>query len=394
MADGGVEKIPMSVLRIYAALGDATRCEWVLIEPRQSVAGSGLLAELPRGAARVQLVIPAAQVLLTAADLPPGAKRRDAVLLAFAVEAATAAEPDANQVSWLGGNAFAVLDKQGLARWRAALEAVGMRAFELHAETLLLPWSSGEWSLAWNGTEGFVRTGEFEGAATDGGDRAAPPLALRMMLEEGARPQAIAIYANAAELPDLELWEAALGVPLRAAGAWDWRTAPAQPGAGLAQQRSGWRIAPGTLARLRPAAWFAAAALAIHAIALVADWTSLGAEQRRLRAGMEARFRSAFPDAVSVSNPALQMRRQLALARHRAGVPDGGDFAPMIGKAAAALKELPAGGLRGISYEGGRISLELGSVEEKTLRRIAARLGHEGFIVDVATPKLITVRSP
>jgi len=381
----------MSVLRIYAPLGDATRCEWVLIDSKQSIQGSGPLGDLPRGAERVQLVIPAAQVLITAADLPPGAARRDASLLAFAVEAATAAEPDANQVSWLGGNAFAVLDKQGLARWRAALAAVGVRAFELHAETLLLPWTSGEWSLAWNGSEGFVRTGEFEGGAIDSGERASPPLALRMMLDQAPRPTAIAVYGD---IPDLKLWESALGIPLRHAGAWDWRTAPAQPGIGLAQERSRWRVTSGALTALRPAAWFAGAALAIHAIALVADWTLLGAEQRSLRAAMESRFRSTFPDAVAVANPALQMRRQLAAARHRAGVADGGDFTPMIGKAAAALKELPPGGVRSISYEGGRMSFELGAVEELALRRIAARLGHEGLIVDVAGSKLITVRAP
>jgi general secretion pathway protein L len=381
----------MSVLRIYAPLGDATRCEWVLIDAGQAVPGSGPLADLPRGAARIQLVIPAAQVLITAADLPPGAGRRDASLLAFAVEAATAAEPDANQVSWLGGNAFAVLDKQGLARWRAGLAAVGVGAFELHAETLLLPWTSGEWSVAWNGTEGFVRSGEFEGAALDSGERGSPPLALRMMLDKAARPTAIAVYGDT---PDLKLWESLLGIPLRDAGAWDWRTAPVLPGIGLAQERSRWRLTPGALPGLRPAAWFAGAALAIHAIALVTDWTLLAAEQRSLRAAMESRFRSTFPDAVAVANPALQMRRQLAAARHRAGVPDGGDFVPMIGKASAALKELPPGGVRSISYEGGRLSLELAAIEEAALRRIATRLGHEGLIVDVAGSKLITVRAP
>ena len=64
-----------------------------------------------------------------------------------------------------------MLDKQGLARWRDALEALGVRTYEVHAEILLLPRASGEWSLAWDGAEGFVRTGEFEGAATDSGDR-------------------------------------------------------------------------------------------------------------------------------------------------------------------------------------------------------------------------------
>ena len=393
----------MSLLRIYAPLGDAPlRCEWALIDARQSVRGEGRLAELPRAAHRVQLVIPAAQVLLTRANLPQGARRRAGAVLAFAVEEATAAEPEANQVSWLGAagdaDALAVVDKQGLKRWRDALEGVGLRAYEVHAEILLLPRSSGVWSLAWDGSEGFVRSGEFEGAATDSGDEKSPPLSLRMMLEEaqarGTPPRAIAIYLAApAAAPDLAAWQRALGIPLQVVGGWDWRTAPEQAGISLAQERRRWRIAPAALASLRPAAWIAGAALALHGAALIADWTLLAGEQRAVRAQMEARFRSVFPDAVAVVDPALQMRRQLAAARHRAGVPDGGDFAPMIEKVAAGLKELPAGGLRTVSYESGRMTLELAAIDEAALRRIVARLVRAGLTVDVTGARLITVRA-
>jgi general secretion pathway protein L len=215
-----------------------------------------------------------------------------------------------------------------------------------------------------------------------------------MMLDEGERPRAIAVYVTEETMPDLAAWQRELGIPLRLAGQWDWRSAPSETGVGLAQNRRTWRLTPGALASLRPAAWIAGAALAIHGASLVADWTLLAAESRSLRARMEARFRSAFPDAVAVADPALQMRRQLAAARHRAGVPDAGDFAPMIAKAAAALKELPAGGLRSVSYESGRMTLELGATEEAALRRIPARLAQTGLIVDVAGAKLITVRSP
>ena len=83
----------MSLLRIYAPLGHAPlRCEWVLIHESRVVQGEGPLAELPRGADRVQLVIPAAQVLITRANLPPSARRNAGSVLAFALEEATAAE--------------------------------------------------------------------------------------------------------------------------------------------------------------------------------------------------------------------------------------------------------------------------------------------------------------
>jgi len=375
----------VSLLRIYAPLGEAP-----------------VLSELPRGTDRIQLVIPAAQVLITRARLPRGARRRAGSMLAFAVEEATAAEPEASQVTWLGTSdgtdLLAVMDKRGLERWREALEAAGVRSHEVRAETLLLPLAGGEWSLAWDGAEGFVRSGEFEGAATDGGDRASPPLALRMLLEEaaarGARPEAIAVYAIApGAAPDLAAWQAELGIPLREAGAWDWRTAPDQAGVSLAPARRRWRMGFAALASLRPAAWIAGAALALHGAALVGDWALLGGEQRGLRAQMEARFRSAFPDAVAVADPALQMRRQLAIARHRAGLPDGGDFAPMIEKVALGLKALPAGGLRTVSYESGRMILDLGAIDEPILRRTAAQLSQAGLHVQVSGPRQITVRA-
>ena len=375
----------MSLLRIYAPLGEAP-----------------VLPELPRGTDRIQLVIPAAQVLITRARLPRGARRRAGSMLAFAVEEATAAEPEASQVTWLGTSdgtdLLAVMDKRGLERWREALEAAGVRSHEVRAETLLLPLAGGEWSLAWDGAEGFVRSGEFEGAATDGGDRASPPLSLRMLLEEAgmrsARPEAIAVYTIApGAAPDLAAWQAELGTPLREAGAWDWRTAPDQAGVSLAPARRRWRMGFAALASLRPAEWIAGAALALHGAALVGDWALLGGEQRGLRAQMEARFRSAFPDAVAVADPALQMRRQLAIARHRAGLPDGGDFAPMIEKVALGLKALPAGGLRTVSYESGRMILELGAIDEPILRRTAAQLSQAGLHVQVSGPRQITVRA-
>ena len=118
----------MSLLRIYAPLGEApSRCEWALVDELKPAAGEGTLAELPRGADRVQLIIPAAQVLIARASVPQSARRRAGSMLAFAVEDATAAEPEANQVSWLGIagdiDLLAVVDRQGLERWRAALEA-------------------------------------------------------------------------------------------------------------------------------------------------------------------------------------------------------------------------------------------------------------------------------
>jgi general secretion pathway protein L len=383
----------MSLLRIHASLREAPqRCEWALVgDSREPLVGEGPLAQLPQRAARVQLVLPAAEVLITRARLPQSARRRTGSVLAYAVEDETLGDPDANQVSWLGSAAdadvLAVVDRQGLRAWQDALAAAGIRGYEVHCEALMLPWVQGEWSLAWNGHEGYMRTAEFECSTMDRGDAASPPLSLRLMLDEaktrGEAPASIAVYAtDAGSPPEIEAWQRALGVALRLAGAWDWRTAPAEAGVSLAQERARWQLPPDTLARLRPAAWIIGAALAVHALALVVDWSRLASEQRSLRARMESRFRAAFPEAVAVADPALQMRRKLAEARHAAGQPDGGDFLPMITNVATALKQLPPGGLRVASYESGRMTLELAGVDDAALRRILAHLAQSGLQVD------------
>lgn len=384
----------MSLLRLYCSLrAPALRCRWALLtEGSPPLGGDSPLGALPQRAGHVQLVIPAAQTLLTRVRLPQTAKRRSGAVLTFAVEEATLGEPEAHQVSWLGtsgdADVLAAFDKNGLQRWLDALAACGIQSCEVHSEILLLPWTPGEWSLAWDGQEGFVRSGELEGAATDRGDRKTPPLSLRLLLAEAqarnAAPATLALYPSAADaLPDLAAWQGELGLPLHSGGTWDSLAAPAAAGVSLAEERRRWRHLAGALPRLRPAAWIVGAALAIHAFMLAADWTLLAREQRTVRQEMEARFRGAFPDAVAVVDPALQMRRKLAEARHAANQPDSGDFLPMLERAGAALQKLPAGSLRSISYESGRMKLEIAAADEAALRRIVTWLNQAGLNVDL-----------
>src|SRR3546814_407987 len=99
---------------------------------------------------------------------------------------------------------------------------------------------------------------------------------------------------------------------------------------------------------------------------------------------MEARFREVFPDAVAIADPALQMRRQLAQARHAANRPDDGDFAAMLGKVVPALKGMPSAQLHALSYENGRMTLEFTAPGDALVQQIQARLSQAGLLVDVA----------
>lgn len=413
----------MSLLRIRYDLADEPRaCQWVFLEAGpEPVEGEGVPPmNLSAHADQVQLILPATQVLFTRVRLPEAARRHTGQVLAFAVEDETLREPDANQVSLLGRagdeDVLAVMDRRGLNQCVDALSAAGVKVQEVYCETLLLPWMEGEWSLTWNGREGFVRTGELEGAAMDCGDATSPPLSLILMLEEETRtekPASIALYmepgcitsgsdvpadpgstvyaGNIAgaglvsvdgAVPDIEAWQRILGIPVHIAGTWDWRSPSLQPGFNLLPAPRRGQLLRGLLPRLRPAAWLVAAALIIHLAALIADWAMLVREQRTLRQQMETRFRQLLPGAAMV-DPALQMRRKLAEARHAAGVPDSADFLPMIEAIASAVQHQATGGLRTISYEKGKMTLEL-AVEEARGQSIAADLEKAGIVVDVS----------
>ncbi len=390
----------MNLLRIsFPAAGTHEYCQWSLADGSAApVSGEGPPGDLPHSvlkrADRVHLVVPAAQVLLARTHLPAPAGRASGSLLAFAVEDKTASEPDANQVALLGqaggADVVAVVDRKALQDWRAALGAIGIRQFETCAETLMLPLPAGGWGLAWNGREGFVRSGELEGGATDCGDRASPPLSLLLMLAEaralGEAPHSIALYLTVPEAsPDIEAWGRSLGLPLLVAQPWDWRTAPPGAAIDLSPERGAWRFGQDVASRLRPFVWIAAAALGIHVFALGADWMRLASEQRALRAQMESSFRSVFPEAVAVADPVVQMRRKLAEARHAAGKDDRSDFGPMIASVAAVLADLPAGTLYAVSYEGGQMTLEMASGDPASLRRVTARFTEAGLSVATRT---------
>lgn len=400
----------MNLLRLYCPLRELPpQCQWALINGNgKSAKGKSPLAGLPRGAKRVQLIIPASEVLITQARLPAAARRAAGSVLAFAIEERTISDPDANRVSWLGtiadGDVLAVLDEHGLERWRNALVKVGIGNYEIHSEMLLLPWAIDQWSVAWNGQEGFVRTGKLNATATDSGDRASPPLSLRLMLERaatnGSRPLSLALYATSEDaLPDVEAWQASLGVPIRPAGLWDWRDAPSDEGTILAQESPRWRLSA-IASQLRVAAWIAGIAIAVHAVALVIDWTLLAGEQRTLRRQMDSQFRAAFPDAVAVVDPLLQMRRKLAEARHAAGQSDGGDFLPLTENVTSEMKNLPVGTVRILSYEGGRMTLEVKAMDEPAINRLVTRLRQAGLSADSSSAgagranTVVTVRVP
>jgi hypothetical protein len=93
----------------------------------------------------------------------------------------------------------------------------------------------------------------------------------------------------------------------------------------------------------------------------------------------EARLRKLHMNTIMELSTLLQMRRKLSEARHAAGQPDVGDFLPMIEKVASEMKDLPVGPVRIVSYEGGRMTLEVMALDGPSIDRIVTRLRQTGL---------------
>lgn len=401
----GVIKPQPAVMRIRFSGGQQLQhCEWALLatgqEPR---VGEGAL---PSHAGPVECVLPAADVLITRCLLPATGRRPGPELLAFAAEENLASDPAANTVCLLavtasGDSVLAVVDKAVMAQWRSALAAIGIDEYRILCESLLLPYESAVWSMGWNGREGCVRTAIAEGCATDSGDRVTPPLSLILLLDAARKtgdcPAALVVHADsAAEQPDVVAWSRALDLDVSVGAPWFWYGTLAASGPVLFQQRRHWQHLGALLPRVRPALWLLVVALAVHVALVMQAWGSLSAEQASLREQMEARFLQVFPNAVVV-DPGLQMRRQLGAARQRTGLSDEGDFLPLIARTAAAAA-LPAGTLRTLSYEPGRLTLDVTGLPAAELALLVERLQQAGLGVEVqatvgdATGSVLTVR--
>jgi len=379
----------MSTLRLVVALHDpVVACDWMLGARRgrgQSPAWSG--------ASRVELVLRSADVLLVAAQLPAAARRDTGAALGYAIEDRLAGDPDGDRVVELGRDGahstLAAVDRAGIDAWLERLAACGLHEVAVYVETLLLPPPVDGWHLGWRGDEGCVRTGDHAGQWIDAGDAGCAPVALAARLAAARRerraPTALWLHpVAAAALPDLQVWARTLGLPVHAADAFDPAVVPVDHAPVL------WRATPATAAARGGASgvrWALAVvlvALAAHGMLLAWDGWRLRTQVRALESAMTARFRDAFPEAVAVADPAVQMRRQLAQTRAAAGVADPGDFPSLVEAVAAALDPADRARIRALVYEASRLEVAFEPGDAATLSRLAARLTEAGLEVQRA----------
>lgn len=117
------------------------------------------------------------------------------------------------------------------------------------------------------------------------------------------------------------------------------------------------------------------ASVAAALLGLNLNWGTLAQERAELKAQIERTFRQAFPNAQLVVDPLLQMQREVAVLRTRAGQPGPEDFVPMLSRFALALGGQAADSMASVEYREGRLRVRFqpGFYEARSVRDLLAR---------------------
>lgn len=369
---GGRPSLSAATVVRYATVGDgATR-------------GEAPLSLLPR-TRETDLVFDCGDVFLTVIDAPRLAEARLRQALPNLLEDRLLGNPADSQFAFdaTRGNGkaepgrlpVAVIDRGLLTR---AIDVIGnrQRLRAAYSEIHLLPApADGELAVRAEHGRAVARSGAYEGFTFELGEPDSVPDALLLAVRQRGIQRIRAFGSDAARLAALA---APLGVAVDAsaedfdasatAGAVNLLQGPFAPRGSLGSFAAQ-RIGPAQIKAL--AVWgVVAAATFIGGLNLY--WLKLSSEEKALRSGMEAAFRSAFPQANAVVDPVLQTRRELGALRARAGVASSNDFSVLGTQAGQILSMGPMGTLASLDYREGALRLKFkpGSAPDANLQNM------------------------
>jgi general secretion pathway protein L len=378
-------------LRIYLTAhwqDAASPCAWALLDDDGNVreSGTGNLAAMPQND-NATVIVSAERVLATTAVLPRIKRSKLETALPFALEDVLiddASEAHVTPGTKLpdGRTVLYTLNKNWLARFLAASIAAKVRVRRIVPEFCLLPARAGEWSLVWDGVQGFLATTHNLGGALDSGDDAHAPVGLQLRLQQDA-PAALRLFALGSEV-QAPNW--GIGVPvIFEKQSFDWRKT-AIPAA--APNLLWGKFAPPPRISefwpwLRPALMAALLLFGVEVVVSNLEWALLAHEKRQLVNGMTETFQETFGADATIVDAPLQMRRNVARLRHAAGVSDDADFTPLLEKFSGASASVPGSNLRTLRYADGKLDIEMTLASASALDTLQQRIAETGLMTQV-----------
>lgn len=388
---------PRLVIRLSETHGGLVR--WVPLDADgqpDGAHGVGTLAEAAEAAdgRRVVALACGPDVLLTSALVPTQSKQRLARAVPYALEDQLAEDVDELQFATgqMGDNgrlAVAVVDRQLLDGWLAAMAEVGLDADQIYPEQLAPPLEQDAWTVVVDEERFLLRSGLQAGLAGDAGNL--PDMLEACLMEaEDAQPAKVVVYdfSGRASLPNIEPTveyrqvDSEDATPLLATSLDERRAIPLL--VGDYARSSGWRV--------HWQRWRAVAVLAALWVVLstghayLKQW-QLNEQSAQLQEQIIATYRQAFPGAERVIDPRGQMESRLTAMRNQ-GQGGGQGLLPLLAKVGPVLSGDSGLQLTAMSYRGGDLDLELYAESLQSIDQLKQRLGRiEGVAVEVRSAK-------
>lgn len=349
----------------------------------------GPLADLPSQSdgARQILVAPSEAVTLHRLALPSRKRSTWARAVPFALEDYLVEDIETLHFA-LGGAVdggylpVAVVDRILLSAWLETCDQAGLTPAAVVPDSLLLPWQNDEWSVLLEARRALVRTGRWEGFATER-DNLALLLAQALAEAGETKPRCLRVWgAPATELAETEVELSPEDTPIEPLALF---ASGYQPATVLNLLQGGYSRQAHWGRWLRP--WRAAAALAgmtllVQIAGQVYDHWRLQREVTALRTEIERTFKDALPEATRIVNPKVQMETRL-----RELAPSGGSgFLELLYQGAQPLAHFPNVTLRGLGYRDGQLDLALEGGDPAVLDRLRQQFERQpGLRMDMRT---------
>jgi len=357
-----------------ARLSDSTVVGFVALDASGELQwGEASIALLPR-CQRVEIVFDGGDVFQTAVSAPRLSEAKLRLALPNLLEDRLLADPTQCHIAFLlagrsdktaAGDSselpVAAIDRGLLTRLLDVMTLAGARPRAAYSAIYVLP-PPGADALPVFAARGrlVARTAQHDGVACDINEDDDPPAALRLALRSRGWQR---IRAFGPQAPRLAKMAEALGVSVDPA---DRPLDAAAPDGSInllqgAFARGG---VLGDVSRLRlslrswkaPLAW-TAVAIAVFIAGMNGYWLKLQSDANELRSRMTTAFRSAFADAEMV-DPIVQVQRELARLRARAGQSSASDFTALNAQIAQLLASAPVGIVAGIDYRDATLQLK------------------------------------
>jgi general secretion pathway protein L len=353
---------------------------------------------------RVCALVPGADVLQTAADLPAKSPVKLQQVVAYALEEQVAADID--QLHFAvgrspGAGAFAaqtpvdVVANATLREWLATLAAAGIAADSMHADSELLPVVPGHVTALIEGDSIVIRTesqrpmvlpvddvaGAF--ATVFGANASAEEIGAQHIIVyvtpfdwqrhstqvEALRPRVATLKVQLLSGGVLPL----LAQQFDAAGAIDLLQGAFQPVRRSAGSFRAWRMA----------AILAAAFVGLHLLGKLVDLNRLGKLDAGLDTSIEQTFRTAMPGEQSAVD--AKRRMETRLAGLVAGRSEQGGLLPLLSAMADARSAAPATRFEALSFRNGALDMKLSAPDAESLEKINQALRSSGLTADLTS---------